>query len=82
MVKFFNDLRTDTFRKNLIGALIGVTVLFLLIIFGLNTYTRHNESVTVPDLRGMSIDEAVKKLQAADFEDDLDSVYQVDARPG
>ena len=82
MVKFFNDLRTDTFRKNLIGALIGVTVLFLLIIFGLNTYTRHNESVTVPDLRGMSIDEAVKKLQAADFEYDLDSVYQVDARPG
>jgi len=82
MVKFFNYLRTDTFRKNLIGALIGVTVLFLLIIFGLNTYTRHNESVTVPDLRGMSIDEAVKKLQAADFEYDLDSVYQVDARPG
>jgi len=82
MVKFFNYLRTDTFRKNLIGALIGLTVLFLLIIFGLNTYTRHSESVTVPDLRGMSIDEAVKQLQAADFEYDLDSVYQVDARPG
>lgn len=82
MVKFFNYLRTDTFRKNLIGALIGITVLFVLIIFGLNTYTRHNESVIVPDLRGMLIDEAVKKLQAADFEYDLDSVYQIDAKPG
>lgn len=82
MVKFFNYLRTDTFRKKLIGALIGITVLFVLIIFGLNTYTRHNESVIVPDLRGMLIDEAVKKLQAADFEYDLDSVYQIDAKPG
>ena len=37
MVKFFNYLRTDTFRKNHIEALIGITVLFVLIIFGLNT---------------------------------------------
>jgi len=82
MVKFFQYLRTDTFRKNLIGALIGVTVLFLLIIFGLNTYTRHDESIDVPELRGIGIDEAVQKLEADGFEYDLDSVYQVDAEPG
>ena len=82
MVKFFKYLRTDTFRKNLIAALIGLTVLFLLIVFGLNTYTRHNESVSVPELRGMLINDAVKKLQAEGFEYDLDSVYQMDARPG
>lgn len=82
MVKFFKYLRTETFRKNLIGALIGLTVFFLLIIFGLNTYTRHNESVAVPDLRGIPVDEAIKKLQADGFEYDLDSIYQVDAKPG
>ncbi|MGV3764230.1 PASTA domain-containing protein [Parapedobacter sp.] len=82
MVKFFQYLRTDTFRKNLIGAIIGLTVFLLLIIFGLNTYTRHDESIAVPDLRGIPIDEAVKKLQADGFEYDLDSVYQVDAKPG
>jgi len=82
MVKFFNYLQTDTFRKNLIGAIIGVVVLIALIIFGLNTYTRHDESVTVPDLRGIPIDDAIEKLQAAAFEYELDSVYQVDAQPG
>lgn len=82
MVKFFKYLRTETFRKNLIGSLIGLTVLFLVIVFGLNTYTRHNESVPVPELRGLLIDDAVKKLRSEGFEYDLDSVFQVDARPG
>jgi len=82
MVKFLKYLRTETFRKHLIGALIGLTAFFLLIIFGLRTYTRHNESVVVPNLRGISVDEAIKKLQAEGFEYDLDSVYQVDAKPG
>ena len=75
MVKFFKYLRTDTFRKNLIAALIVLTGLFLFIVFGLNTYTRHNESVSVPELRAMLINDAVKKLQAEGFEYDLDSVY-------
>ncbi|MFB2117568.1 PASTA domain-containing protein [Parapedobacter sp. 2B3] len=82
MVKFFKYLRTEKFRKNLIGALIGLTVFFLIIIFGLDTYTRHDESIAVPELRGMLVNEAVKTLQAEGFEYDLDSVYQVDAKPG
>ncbi|PPK99826.1 PASTA domain-containing protein [Parapedobacter indicus] len=82
MVKFFQYLRTETFRKNLIGALIGLTVFFLAIVFGLRQYTRHNESVQVPELRGILIDEAIKKLEASGFEYDLDSVYQVDEKPG
>ncbi|MGK6351023.1 PASTA domain-containing protein [Parapedobacter sp. DT-150] len=82
MVKFFEYLRTETFRKNLIAALIGLTVFFLLIVFSLRQYTRHNESVPVPELKGILIDEAVKKLSAQGFEYEVDSVYQVDARPG
>ena len=82
MVKFFKYLQTDTFRKNLIGAIIGVVVLLALIIFGLNTYTRHDESIAVPDLRGIPVDKAIERLQAAAFEYELDSVYQVDAQPG
>ncbi|MFC3197972.1 PASTA domain-containing protein [Parapedobacter deserti] len=82
MNKFFQYLRTDTFRKNLIGALIGLTVFFLLIVFGLRQYTRHNESVIVPELKGLLVDDAIKTLQAQGFEYDVDSVYQVDAKPG
>lgn len=82
MVKFFQYLRTETFRKNLIGALIGLTVFFLIIVFGLRQYTRHNESVQVPELKGLLIEEAIKKLESLGFEYDLDSVYQVDTKPG
>ncbi len=82
MIKFFQYLRTDTFRKNLIGALIGLTVFFLIIVFSLRQYTRHNESVLVPELKGLLIDDAVKKLENEGFSYDLDSVYQVDAKPG
>src|SRR5690606_659062 len=82
MVKFLQYLRTETFRRHLIGALIGLTVFFLAIVFGLRYYTRHTESVLVRELKGILIDEAVKKLQAQGFEYDLDSVYQVDEKPG
>ncbi|SFC21288.1 PASTA domain, binds beta-lactams [Parapedobacter composti] len=82
MVKFFQYLRTDAFRKNLIAALIGLTVFFLIIIFGLRHYTRHNESVPVPQLKGLVIDDAIKKLEAQGFQYEVDSVYQMDARPG
>lgn len=82
MAKLLQYLRTDTFRKNVIGALIASIVLLLTIIFGLRYYTRHNESVLVPELKGLNIEEAIKRLQAQGFEYDLDSVYQLDAKPG
>ncbi len=82
MVKIFQYLRTETFRKNLIGALIGLTVFFLIIFFSLRQYTRHDESIPVPELKGLLVDEAIEQLQAQGFRYDVDSVYQMDARPG
>jgi len=82
MTKFFQYLRTDSFRKNLIAALVGLTVFFLLIAFGLRQYTRHNEAVLVPELKGLLVNDAVKQLEAMGFRYEVDSVYQMDARPG
>lgn len=82
MIKIFQYLRTETFRKNLIAALIALFVFFLIIFFGLRQYTRYGDSILVPELKGMHINEAVEKLESQGFEYDLDSVYQMDARPG
>src|SRR5262245_36534248 len=42
----------------------GVVILSALLIFqGFSFYTRHNSSVDVPDLTGMSLDEAKKELK-------------------
>lgn len=70
------------FRKNLIIALITVFVLILVVFFSLRSYTRHNETFPVPELKGMVIDDAVRTLKAQSFDFELDSVYQVDAVPG
>ncbi len=48
--------------------IITIIVIFTTVSFILNSYTRHGESLTVPDIRGMKIDEmkhvlAEKKLQ-------------------
>lgn len=82
MKKFLLYLRTDVFRKNLIIALITVFVLIFVVFYGLRSYTRHNETFPVPELKGMVIDDAIRTLKAQSFEYELDSVYQIDATPG
>ncbi|HZH54338.1 MAG TPA: PASTA domain-containing protein [Sphingobacteriaceae bacterium] len=82
MKKFLAYLRTDIFRRNLIIAIGFVVVLLLVVFFSLRMYTRHGETVAVPDLKGLHIDEATRVLKNQGFEYDLDSIYQVDAVPG
>lgn len=82
MSKLLLYLRTDTFRKNLIGALIAFALLFLGIFFGLKWYTKHGVSIEVPQVKGLHIDDAMKTLEKADLEYSIDYVYQMDAQPG
>lgn len=82
MSRFFQYLRTQTFRKNLIIALISGIVFLLLLFYSLRFYTRHGESIEVPSLKDISIDEAVRKLEGQGFRYQVDSVYQADKNPG
>jgi beta-lactam-binding protein with PASTA domain len=82
MKKFFEYLRTDTFRKNLIRAVVGIFALILVVFFSLQFYTRHNQTYPVPELTGLHVDEAIRVLKSQSFDFELDSVYQVDATPG
>lgn len=46
-------------------------------------YTRHGEEVTVPDLRGLTVQQAFDKLEALGLEADVrDSVYSKELAPG
>lgn len=82
MSKFFQYLSTQTFRKNLIIAIVSITVFVLIIFFILRSYTRHGEKIEVPNLKNKSIKEAVIALEELGFRYQLDSVYQADAKPG
>ncbi len=82
MSKFFLYLQTAVFRKNLIGGLIFFVILFIVIYFGLKMYTKHGDSQEVPVLKGLHISQALDILNQAGLEYEIDSVYQMDAKPG
>lgn len=82
MSKLLLYLKTNEFRKNLIYALIAILGLFLIIYFGLKTYTKHGDSQEVPVLKGLHISEAIQILDKAGLAYQIDSVYQLDAQPG
>lgn len=82
MNKFLAYLKTQTFRKNLIIAILSLALFLLFIFFSLRYYTRHGEGIPVPKLKGLSVEEAVEQLNAQGLRYQIDSVYQVDKEPG
>ncbi len=82
MSKFFTYLRTRTFRKNLIIAIISIIAFLLLVFYSLNLYTRHGEGLPVPKLKGLSIEKAIQILESQGLRYQIDSVYIMDKEPG
>ncbi|MGV3508166.1 MAG: PASTA domain-containing protein [Sphingobacteriaceae bacterium] len=82
MNKFLAYLKTETFRKNLIIAIISVVAFILIIFFSLRYYTRHGEGVPVPKLQGLPLEKAIELLEAQGLEYEVDSVYQMGKAPG
>ncbi|MCX6199269.1 MAG: PASTA domain-containing protein [Bacteroidetes bacterium] len=76
--KYFNK----TLGYNLLAALAIVIVLLLIVQSGLKTYTRHGESITVPDLRGKNFEQVKKILNDNNLEWlVMDSVYDMSKPP-
>ncbi|PRY50359.1 beta-lactam-binding protein with PASTA domain [Arcticibacter pallidicorallinus] len=82
MSKFLSYLKTNTFRKNLIIAIVSVVAFLLLIFFCLRFYTRHGEGVAVPKLKGLPVGQAIALLEEQGLRYQIDSVYQMDKAPG
>lgn len=82
MSKFWNYLKTKSFRNNFLAA-IGTVVFVLLVAYlSLGYYTRHGEGVPVPQLKGLSIERATALLDQQGFRYQVDSVYVLDHNPG
>lgn len=73
----------NIYIKNL-ALMAGIfTVLILILILGLNIYTRHNDSIEVPDLAGLQISDADAIISSADLNYEIvDSIYKKDGAPG
>jgi len=80
MLKFFYS---RTFLFNLILAIAVLVLLWFLLFAGLKSYTRHSESVTVPELTGLTISQVEKHLSSKNLRYHVtDSTFIVDRIPG
>lgn len=76
-------LKKDSLLTQLL-IMLGISVLLVLImIFGLDLYTRHGQTVVVPNLQGKTLAQAEELLRAADLDYEInDSTYNSAAQPG
>jgi beta-lactam-binding protein with PASTA domain len=68
---------------NVLIMIVIFTVLIVLTLIGLNLYTRHNQSLTVPNVKGLQVNEAASFLSTAGLKYEVvDSVYRRGGTPG
>lgn len=82
MSKFFKYLATPEFRKQLITAIVSILVFLVVLFVSLRYYTRHGEGKPVPNLKGLSVENAVQLLESEGFRYQIDSVFIMDKKAG
>lgn len=82
-MRFIDLIFSKMFLKHLLLAIVVGNIIFWGSLFFLNFYTRHGEAIPVPDLHGLSIDQALKKLQDNNMQGIItDSVFLTDKLKG
>ncbi len=79
----WNFLKNNIYVKNILLAILLLIVLFLALNWWLNAYTRHGQAVVVPDVKGLSVQEATVFFNNVNLRFEVvDSVYNKNATPG
>ena len=74
---------SNIYVKNILLMIIAFVALVVLVLVGLNLYTKHGESIKVPSVKGLQVEEARGILKAAHLECVVsDSSYQREGVPG
>ncbi|MFR1815100.1 MULTISPECIES: PASTA domain-containing protein [Dysgonomonas] len=76
-------ITTNIYVRNVLLMLILAVILIAITLFCLNKYTRHNESIEVPDLKGLQVQDAASIIASSSLRYEVvDSVYNQDGVPG
>lgn len=76
-------LLKNVYFKNLLLIIGTAVALIIIVLILLNVYTKHNESITVPTVKGLQIQEASGILYSSDLKYEIsDSIYQAEGAPG
>lgn len=80
---FLKKIINNTYIKNISVMLIIGIALISITLFFINKYTRHNETIEVPDLKGLQVEDAAALITAKNLKYEVvDSVYQKEGVPG
>lgn len=83
MKEFFKKLIKNPFVINILAMAVVTIVLIFATLKWLEHYTHHNQAVIVPDVKGMSVDEAALFLKNNGLQYNIiDSVFSKDVSPG
>lgn len=82
MGKFTAYLKTKSFRNNFLAAIGTFIGILLIAFFSLRFYTKHGEGLSVPEVKGLTLAQAVAKLEELGLRYEIDSVYVMDKPPG
>ncbi|MGL4331569.1 MAG: PASTA domain-containing protein [Bacteroidales bacterium] len=81
--KGFKNLLWNFYTKNILLAIGIAVVLIFGLLWWLGVYTHHNQAITVPDVKGLQIDEASQALSKDKLRYQVvDSVYSRTTAPG
>lgn len=61
--EFFSFKTNKYFWVNIIAMIVVVVIILFVALKGLDTYTHHGEAVVVPDVKGMTVEEASKMFR-------------------
>lgn len=82
MQSFWLFLKSKSFRIHFLLAFLLIAALLFGTFRWLANYTRHNQSLSVPDLKGMTLEEAISNLEQQGFRYAVDSLYVDGEEPG
>lgn len=69
--------------KNVLAMIILIVVLVCAAYWGANIYTRHGMEVAVPDVKGLTVEQAISKLEQLGLQGEItDSIYSKTVAPG
>lgn len=75
MRNFIQFLKSKQFRIHFAIALGAIALILFIVFKWLNVYTRHGETISVPDLKGVDVTEAMERLEEQGFKYIIDSIY-------
>lgn len=79
----FKKIITNIYVKNILLMAVVFFVIIIAVLFWLNSYTRHNQSITVPSLKGLQVEDAAAIIKSSNLNYEVvDSIYEKRGVPG